>query len=421
MSASFAWVLPAVVHEHLEEVVFARELRSWLLVAPHVRLRQIARLDERVAAHLDGLAVAGDEAWPLFSDSMATLGGSFALAVRAIEARQAARLASLFALAESQPPVRRGLISALGWSSPRLLQGLVKQLLASKSGLHRQVGMAACAVHRVDPGTVLAQLIADPDRSPRTRALRAAGELGRTDLLPQVRAALQDDRDEVRFWAAWSAVLLGDQENAAAIDTLSAASVAPGRLAESGFALLAMSIPVSRAPEILGPRASDPAQQRSVVRGAGLIGDVTYVPWLIRQAALPQFARLAAEAFSLITGVDLGASPFSRARPEDLETGPNDDPDDPNVDMDEDEGLPWLDPVKIEAWWNAHSHRFQPGVRYFMGEPRRRENCLRVLKEGYQRQRIAAAIHLSLLEPGTPLFEWRAPAWRQQRLLAAMT
>jgi hypothetical protein len=28
---------------------------------------------------------------------------------------------------------------------------------------------------------------------------------------------------------------------------------------------------------------------------------------------------------------------------------------------------------------------------------------------------------LSLLNPGTPLFKWRAPAWRQQRLLATMT
>jgi hypothetical protein len=56
-----------------------------------------------------------------------------------------------------------------------------------------------------------------------------------------------------------------------------------------------------------------------------------------------------------------------------------------------------------------------------MGEPLNRENCLRVLKEGFQRQRIAAALYLSLLNPGTPLFEWRAPAWRQQRLLATMT
>jgi hypothetical protein len=43
-----------------------------------------------------------------------------------------------------------------------------------------------------------------------------------------------------------------------------------------------------------------------------------------------------------------------------------------------------------------------------------------LLKNGFQRQRMAAAIYLCLLKPGTPLFNCAAPAWRQQRLLAQM-
>jgi hypothetical protein len=43
-----------------------------------------------------------------------------------------------------------------------------------------------------------------------------------------------------------------------------------------------------------------------------------------------------------------------------------------------------------------------------------------VLKTGHQRQRILAAHYLCLLNPGTPLFNTSAPAWRQQRLLAQM-
>jgi hypothetical protein len=53
-----------------------------------------------------------------------------------------------------------------------------------------------------------------------------------------------------------------------------------------------------------------------------------------------------------------------------------------------------------------------------MGEPIGRQNCLRALREGFQRQRAAAALHLCLLNPGTPFFPVRAPAWRQQRWLA---
>jgi uncharacterized protein (TIGR02270 family) len=129
-------------------------------------------------------------------------------------------------------------------------------------------------------------------------------------------------------------------------------------------------------------------------------------------------ARIAGEAFSLITGLDLARLDLERRPPERLESGPNDDPDDSNVEMDEDNGLPWPDETRVEAWWAENSQRFQPGTRYFMGEPLNGDNCLRVLREGYQRQRIAAALYLSLLNPGTPLFEWRAPARRQQRLLA---
>jgi hypothetical protein len=55
-----------------------------------------------------------------------------------------------------------------------------------------------------------------------------------------------------------------------------------------------------------------------------------------------------------------------------------------------------------------------------MGAPVTREHCVHVLKTGYQRQRILAAHYLCLLEPGTPLFNTSAPAWRQQKLLARL-
>jgi uncharacterized protein (TIGR02270 family) len=133
-----------------------------------------------------------------------------------------------------------------------------------------------------------------------------------------------------------------------------------------------------------------------------------------------QTARLAGEAFSRITGVDFGEAKLAGEAPEHFESAPNDDPDDPNVQMDPDDDLPWPDAEKIEKWWAANASRFQKGTRYFMGAPVTREHCIGVLKTGYQRQRILAAHYLCLLDPGTPLFNTSAPAWRQQKLLAAM-
>ena len=40
-----------------------------------------------------------------------------------------------------------------------------------------------------------------------------------------------------------------------------------------------------------------------------------------------------------------------------------------------------------------------------------------ILKTGYQRQRTAASIVLAIRHPNKPLFEIRAPGFRQQQLL----
>jgi len=79
--------------------------------------------------------------------------------------------------------------------------------------------------------------------------------------------------------------------------------------------------------------------------------------------------------------------------------------------------LPWPDVQKIHAWWDLHGARFAGGTRYFLGHPVTAEHCVKVLREGFQRQRVAAAMHLALLRPGSVLFPTSAPAWRQQRWL----
>jgi uncharacterized protein (TIGR02270 family) len=177
---------------------------------------------------------------------------------------------------------------------------------------------------------------------------------------------------------------------------------------------------VAEAHRTLTAFAADAGRLRWLIEGSGIAGDSAYVPWLINHMRNERTARLAAEAFSLITGADLVESGLGGLRPQNFQSGPNDNPDDPNVDMDPDTERPWPNVAGIEKWWEANSSRFQPGLRHFIGAPVTREHCIDVLKNGYQRQRILAAHYLCLLEPGTPLFNTSAPAWRQQELLAQM-
>jgi uncharacterized protein (TIGR02270 family) len=228
----------------------------------------------------------------------------------------------------------------------------------------------------------------------------------------------QGDRS-YEWWSAWTAVLLGNRD--VALEAAIRMGLGPGEHRGEAFRIALQALSPREAHGALQRLASNLGQQRRLIEGSGVVGDPAYVPWLIKHMSDDQTARLAGEAFSLVTGADLVERRLDRPRPEGFESGPNDDPNDPNVDMDPDDGLPWPDPNRIQDWWAKNSHRFQPGQRYFMGAPVTRAHCIDVLKNGYQRQRILATHYLCLLEPGTPLFNTSAPAWRQQKLLAQMT
>jgi uncharacterized protein (TIGR02270 family) len=414
-------LVPAVICQHTEDVAVLHAIRTNLTAAAHVRLKHIRRFDDRVAAHLDGLAVAGEEGWPMVDAALAnpSPGALFAAAIGAIEGRSTERLSRLYALAEAVPEIRRGLVSAFGWVEQQQLRGIVTGLLASTNPFLRWIGISACAVHRVDPGTARDAALEGPASALRARALRASGELGRRDLVPTCESMLNADDPPSRFWAAWSAVLLGDR-GGAPLAALSAAGEAPGPFRARAFRLALQAMSIDECHDWLRNIAKDAENMRWLIQGSGIAGDPSYVPWLIKQMSDDKTARIAGEAFSLITGLDLAYLDLDRKPPEGGGAGPNDDPDDPNVEMDADDGLPYPDPERIARWWGANGGRFTPGTRYFLGAPLSREHCLRGLKEGFQRQRILAAHHLCLLEPGTVLFEWRAPAPRQQRILAAM-
>jgi uncharacterized protein (TIGR02270 family) len=157
--------------------------------------------------------------------------------------------------------------------------------------------------------------------------------------------------------------------------------------------------------------------QKIALIGAGAIGDPALVPWLIEYMSVPEMARVAGESCAMITGVDLAYEQLEGKWPEGFEAGPTENPEDEDVQMDPDEDLPWPEPRLIQEWWQKNKANFRSGVRYLCGKPISEQQCHHVLRYGYQRQRAAAAIELVMMKPGQPLFEVRAPGFRQQKLL----
>ena len=149
-------VIERVVTQHAEDAADLRATRATLVRSPHVELHRLARHDERLYAHLDGLQVAGDE--------------GHRIAATAIERQDRAQVDRLLALVGVVPDAERALASACGWVAPTSLRGLIAELLASSDATQRRLGIAACALHRVDPGAVRAPC--RPSR--RSRAPSAA-------------------------------------------------------------------------------------------------------------------------------------------------------------------------------------------------------------------------------------------------------
>lgn len=430
-------VVQAVLAQHAEEAALLRHVRTQLVRGPHVGLLQLGRLDERIAAHLDGLQVAGEAGLSFCKAALERPGAGevFALGWLSLALRDRAAWQQVLALAPAVPDAWKGLSSALGWVSATQLQGVVRELLVSPDKAQQALGITACRLHRVDPGAVLATALADADARLRAAALRAAGELGRLDLLDAVRRAIADDHPDVVFWAARSACLLGERKASAAV--LSVAALAAQSSEDSvnlAMVPLLLAAPGDEAQawvrQLFSAQPGDPRRHiRQQLRAVGLLGDARLVPWLIERMADPALARLAGEAFCWITGADLAAMDLETLDPpqdlnRDAREAEEANPDsDAGIELDTDRDLPWPNPVKVAAWWQGASAAptFQAGLagktRLFAGEPPSLMQAHRVLREGTQRLRAMAAVWERVLQPGKPLFAVAAPARRQLRWL----
>src|SRR5690606_31886984 len=227
---------------------------------------------------------------------------AFAAAVLAVDLGDKRAMDRILTAAIQTPDLMAGVASALGWLPPDRVRPWIAAMIEARPAASRRLGIAACAVHREDPGPVLARLVRDPDGGVRARALRAVGELKRRDLLPALRDAFDDADDDARFWAVWSAVLLGDRS---ASERLRAYAQLATPFAGRAIQLAPRTMHPGDARDWLKRMAQHAETRRLALIGCGVVGDPVYVPVLISQMSVPELARVAGEEFSMITGVDL--------------------------------------------------------------------------------------------------------------------
>lgn len=355
-----------MIDQHAEEASFLALLRDQAMHAPHYDLDDLGELDDRIEAHLDGLRIAGLPGLDAVLQQLGphAQGEVFAATVPAFETGNIAAMATLAEQVRTREGSERFMAAALGWLDWERVSPWIERMLASPEPLFRRLGLAACGMHRHDPGPALLAGLSHADPGVLARAARTAGELRRRDLMPAIRAHRRHQEAAPRFWANWATAQMGDEE---ALEPLRQFAEQAGEFQYRALCVLLAWQQRERSIAWIRQLMQNPGQRRIGIQAVGLLGDPVSVPWLIQQMSDLSHARVAGEAFSLITGADLALLDLELQDLPDFDAGPNDDPEDANVAMDPDENLPWPDPPLIAAWWQAHAGDFQAGVGYVLG------------------------------------------------------
>ncbi|WP_321801140.1 hypothetical protein [Caballeronia sp. J97] len=431
-----------IVDLHVSEAAILHDTRSVLVHASQASLSELGRFDERIAAHLDGIAVAGDFGRERSRAAQQDPGAGelFMGTAVALESADQDMLRQLMALAAARPSAQRGAFAAFGWVSGNRLRTLVPRLLSTADPLWREIGLAACVMHRLEPGAALEAAMTATDARLRARALRSAGECQRRDLLPACLEALCDDNAQCAFLAARSAVLMGERTRS--LEALSKLVLDDAQAHDGAALRLAlMFLDASEGLALLKRVAQNRNDRRMMLRGLGAMGDVRHIDWLIGQMSDPRLARLAGESFALVTGCDIAREKLDReplapamltgseavpatasgdldgSPPDGFEAGGSQDAPPAERESDEDTDLPWPDEQSIRTWWETRRARFQPNARLLLGEVVTPAHCRRVLAVGRQGHRRMAAEYLCALQRDKTLFPISAPTWRQRRWL----
>jgi uncharacterized protein (TIGR02270 family) len=145
-------IIPVINEQHAEDAAFSWLLHDRAVSAPHYNLSDLAQLDDRIEANIDGLRIAGDEGWEICREAMALEepGEIFTAGVIAYESKKPARMDALLAAVEKERGLQRALVSALGWIDFDRVSEPSGKLLGAELPFLRLIGLSTYAVHRQD-------------------------------------------------------------------------------------------------------------------------------------------------------------------------------------------------------------------------------------------------------------------------------
>jgi uncharacterized protein (TIGR02270 family) len=399
-----------IYEQYVDNASFLWILRDIAVYQPHYYPADIQELEQRIEAQLDGLMTSIEIAWPLCADALelAEPGEVFTAAVIAFRSRDMNKIQQAVEVGLSSETAVKGLISALGWLPGKLVHSWIKKFFTSKDLNHKFLAIAACSVRRENPEEYLNTILERADCKTHirlySRSLRLIGELRRLDLMPYLEEALNSDDDSIRFWSIWSSILLGKHE---IVKNLEPYVLNSGPYQELAINIAFRVLPIAQARGWISTLAKTEGQIRNVIKATGILGDPHAVNWLISKMQDASVAKLAGEAFVLVTGIDLEQHQLIDESRSNMNSLDNVELEDEAVEFD-DENLPWPDHEKIKKLWMNHGRHFIAGRRYVFGKPVSNEYIKSIMTTISQRQRQASVVELSLIDSNIPMLNYKA-------------
>ncbi len=364
MAVSYRAFLAELYEEYLADAAFLYAQRLALMADPAMAWTKVGAFEDRLEAHLDGLVVGGEPA--------------LEVCVRHAEGDDAGELfaaVSVFCRQQRQDLV----MAALDRLDP---------------GAEQAAGAAADALKYELPAAWLPDWIGllqngDPKLAP---ILARAFGYRRVGCGPQLAAAMERCAPSALPAVIWALGRIAYQPAAERLidylrsgdkATRSAAALAVARMGEWGRSSACEEGQVADLPRILavagGPEAvrllgSDGTSDATTA--LGLLGAPECVPALISRLERPDVAPCAAAALECITGAGFYETVFV---PEEVDEDELSEFErqaaEEGKPPDRGDGRPYgsnvtrvsRDAVQWHDWWQAHSDRFAPGLRYRSG------------------------------------------------------
>jgi len=398
-------VVHNVVFQHAENAAFLWSQRMDAIHHPAYQFSDLKQLDTRLSANLRGLSVSGPIACDIVEQLVAAEeeGALFVLLVLLLEQSTVRVLidkVSNMDLAACPDALQQ----AVAWVNPESLAHLAELLVEDQHESVLLLALAAHSTHRKIPQpSIISRLLGHKSLKVRVSTLNLIAAL-RLDNHADELASLLCDIDAQNMAVARGQLYTG--QRSAAQQTLCQLQTSECYRRQALDLLLLTHSP-SDARDFLKPLFENKQQVLDVIRGFGLIGDPSAVPWLIEQTMDEKSARQSGAAIAMITGVDLALEDLDREH--DANESEEDDPHAPIAPDDPDDDLAWPDTDLLRRWWSENKH-WQTGQIYLMGCKADETGELdKVLTQGKQPHRAVAAVRRALKVLDEPVFDETAP------------